>query len=344
MPVSKYPMPPVRLRSFLRRGGSALAGLVTLGAAFVFPRAEAADPAAHEKREPIRPIPLGVQADPVKAALGKRLFNDSRLSHDNTVSCASCHDLQAGGSDGRKFSLGIHGAEGTINAPTVFNSAGNFKQFWDGRAATLEAQIDGPVHAADELGSNWPEIVGKLQGDADYVASFRKIYADGLQPENIKNAIAEFERTLNTPNSRFDRYLRGEQSALSSEEKEGYQKFKAYGCASCHQGVYIGGNMFATLGAMDDDYFTNRGGVTAADNGRFNVTKDEEDRHVFKVPSLRNVARTAPYFHDGSAKTLERAVSVMARYQLGERIPAEDVQKLVKFLETLTGEYEGRPL
>lgn len=343
MPVSKYPMPTTYPRFLLRCGGLALAGLAMLGTASVLPPAKAAEPPAQGRNEPIRPIPLGVQVDPVKAAVGKRLFNDPRLSHDNTVSCANCHNLRAGGSDGRKFSLGIHGAEGTINAPTVFNSAGNFKQFWDGRAATLEAQIDGPVHAADELGSNWPEIIGKLEGDPDYVAAFQKIYADGLRPENIKNAIAEFERTLSTPNSRFDRYLRGDQTALSSEEKEGYQKFKTYGCSSCHQGVYIGGNMFATLGAMDD-YFADRGEATTADNGRFNVTKDEEDRHVFKVPSLRNVARTAPYFHDGSAKTLERAVSVMARYQLGERIPAEDVQKLVKFLETLTGEYEGQPL
>jgi cytochrome c peroxidase len=295
------------------------------------------------KREPIRPIPLEVQVDWKKAALGKRLFQDVRLSHDNTLSCASCHDLAKGGVDGRKHSLGIQGAEGELNAPTVFNSGANFKQFWDGRVVTLEEQVDGPVQAKAEMGSTWPEILGKLQADAGYVAAFREVFANGLQVENVRSAIAEFERTLITPNSRFDKYLRGDETALSSEEKEGYQKFKAYGCASCHQGVNVGGNLFATLGAMYD-YFGERDEVTKVDYGRFNVTKNEEDRFAFKVPSLRNVARTAPYFHDGSAKTLERAVIVMGRYQLGERIPAEDVQKIVRFLETLTGEYEGKPL
>ena len=159
----------------------------------------------------------------------------------------------------------------------------------------------------------------------------------------MKNALAEFERTLSTPNSRFDKFLRGDDKALTSAEKEGYQKFKSYGCVSCHQGVNVGGNMFATLGTMDD-YFADRGNVTKADYGRFNVTGKEEDRHVFKVPSLRNVARTGPYLHDGSARTLERAVSIMSRYQLGRQIPPDDLDLIVKFLETLTGEYEGRPL
>lgn len=303
----------------------------------------ATEPLVRGKREPIRPIPLQVEVDLKKANLGKRLFHDPRLSHDNSVSCASCHNLATGGVDGRKFSVGIHHTEGTINAPTVFNSALNFKQFWDGRAATLEEQVDGPISNPAEMDSSWPEIIGKLAADPSYVAAFKDAYPEGLRKETIKHAIAEFERTLATPNSRFDKFLRGDLSALNTEEKEGYQKFKAYGCVSCHQGVNLGGNMFATLGAMDD-YFADRGQPTKGDQGRFNVTSDEEDRYVFKVPSLRNVARTAPYLHDGSAKTLERAVIVMARYQLGQHMPPEDAQKIVRFLETLTGEYGGQPL
>lgn len=164
-----------------------------------------------------------------------------------------------------------------------------------------------------------------------------------MQRENVKDAIAEFERSLSTPNSRFDRWLRGDDNAITAEELEGYRKFKSYGCVSCHQGVNIGGNMFETLGAVRE-YFAERGNVSKADLGRFNVTGKEEDRHVFKVPSLRNVALTSPYFHDGSAKTLDEAVRVMARYQLGRPLPDADAALLVKFLQTLTGEYNGRRL
>jgi len=176
-----------------------------------------------------------------------------------------------------------------------------------------------------------------------YVASFNAIFSDGIQIRNIKSVIAEFERSLITPNSRFDKFLRGDDSALSAKEKEGYRKFKSYGCASCHQGVNAGGNMFETLGAMAD-YFAARGNVTKADYGRFNVTGNEEDRFVFKVPSLRNVALTAPYLHDGSAKRLEDAVDVMGKYQLGQALSSEDIDEIVSFLRTLTGEFEGKAL
>jgi cytochrome c peroxidase len=302
-------------------------------------------PGAHapKDREPIKPIPLEVSVDAPKAALGRALFHEPKLSHDNTVSCASCHDLRKGGTDQRSHSLGINQFEGTINAPTVFNSGGNFKQFWDGRAATLEAQIDGPILSPKEMGSTWDEVLGKLRATPAYVTAFKNVYPDGIQPQNIRNAIAEFERSLITPKSRFDQFLRGADSALTDDEKEGYRKFKSYGCTSCHQGVNIGGNMFETLGTMAD-YFADRGNITNADNGRFNVTGREEDRYVFKVPSLRNIALTGPYFHDGSVATLEKAVAVMGRYQLGQRLSPQDVEQIVKFLKSLTGEYEGKPL
>jgi cytochrome c peroxidase len=293
--------------------------------------------------EPILPIPLDVEVNEKKVALGEKLFNEPQLSRDNTVSCATCHVLSKGGTDLRPHSVGINGGRGEINAPTVFNSGFNFKQFWDGRAETLEEQIDGPTHNEKEMGTTWAEITGKLAASPDYTAAFAELYPDGIQSRNVKDAIAEFERSLSTPNSRFDRFLRGDAQALTDEEKEGYQLFKAYGCVSCHQGINIGGNMFQKFGVMDN-YFADRGGITRADLGRFNVTADEADRYVFKVASLRNVALTPPYFHDGSAKRLEDAVSVMGRYQLGRPLSPDEVRLLVGFLKTLSGEYKGKSL
>jgi cytochrome c peroxidase len=318
-----------------------LAGMTRLWSAF--PAAQTPETPAPKEREPIKPIPFDVSVDARKAALGQALFHEPKLSHDNSISCASCHDLPRGGTDRRTHSLGANQVEGTINAPTVFNSGGNFKQFWDGRATTLEEQIDGPVLSPTEMASTWGEVLGKLRATPAYAAAFKEVYRDGIQPQNIRNAIAEFERSLITPKSRFDQFLRGDDAALTADEKEGYRKFKSYGCTSCHQGVNVGGNMFETLGTMAD-YFADRGTITKADHGRFNVTGREEDRYVFKVPGLRNVAVTAPYFHDGSVETLEKAVAVMGRYQLGQRLSPEDVEQIVKFLKTLTGEYEGKPL
>lgn len=304
------------------------------------PRQESIAPGS---REPITPIVRAADLDAGKVALGRALFHEPRLSRDNTISCASCHDLGKGGADSRAYSIGIDQAHGTVNAPTVFNSALNFRQFWDGRAATLEEQVDGPIHHAAELRSTWSAVLEKLRAAPEYVAAFAKLYPDGIVPQNIRNAIAEFERSLATPDARFDNYLRGDATALTEEEKAGYRKFKELGCASCHQGVNVGGNIFAPLGALAD-YFGERGGVSQADYGRFNVTGREEDRFVFKVPGLRNVVRTAPYLHDGSVKRLEDAVRIMGRYQLGRELPAQDVEQIVKFLRTLTGEYEGKPL
>jgi cytochrome c peroxidase len=293
--------------------------------------------------EPIKPISADPSIDARKVALGEQLFHDKRLSKDNSLSCASCHNLSKGGVDGLVSSIGIGGAKGPINAPTVFNSSLNFRQFWDGRAASLEEQAAGPVHNPKEMGSNWVEVLAKLASDDALVSRFKAVYGDGLQAKNIQDAIATFERSLTTPNSRFDKCLKGDKSALSANEVRGYQLFKAYGCVACHQGVNMGGNMFQTFGVMGD-YFRSRGNVTDADLGRYNVTKADADKHVFKVPSLRNVALTAPYFHDGSAATLNDAVEVMFRYQLGRSAPAKDKEAIVQFLQTLTGEYNGKPL
>jgi cytochrome c peroxidase len=175
------------------------------------------------------------------------------------------------------------------------------------------------------------------------VSAFKGAYTDGLQSKNIQSAIAEFQRTLATPNSKFDKYLRGDKNALNADEQKGYQLFKNYGCIACHQGVNVGGNMYQVFGVMGD-YFKQRGNMTEADLGRYNVTKNDADKHMFKVPSLRNVAVTAPYFHDGSVKTLPEAVEVMFRYQLGRSAPQSEKDLIVKFLQTLTGEYKGKSL
>jgi cytochrome c peroxidase len=288
------------------------------------------------------PLLPATVANAEKAALGQRLFFDKRLSHDNSLSCASCHDLAHGGADQRATAIGIGGQQGSINTPTVFNADLNIAQFWDGRAATLEEQAAGPVHNPLEMGSNWQEVQDKLSRDAGYVQSFAQLYTRGITGASMVDAIATFERTLRTPGSRLDLFLQGDTAALNTQEKSGYQLFLDYGCASCHQGAGLGGNMFQRFGVMED-YYQNRASIPS-DLGRFNVTQRPEDRHVFKVPSLRNVALTAPYFHDGSARTLDDAVLVMGRYQLGRQFQPREVADIAAFLNTLTGTWQGLAL
>ncbi len=287
--------------------------------------------------EPIQPLPQRVDLDRGKVELGRKLFHDASLSRNNTVACASCHNLNTGGVDRQYRSIGIGGAIGDLNTPTVLNSAFNFRQLWDGRASSLEDQIDGPIQNPKEMGSTWAEVVSRLKNKPEYIKAFQDVYKSDIDPTKIKDAIAIFERSLVTPDARFDQYLKGDSKAISAAEVNGYQKFKSYGCIACHQGMNVGGNMFQTMGIMGD-YFKDRGtAISNSDLGKFNTTGREADKHVFKVPSLRNVELTSPYFHDGSAKTLEQAVRVMAKYQLGRKIPQEDVDLIVQFLKTLTG-------
>lgn len=303
----------------------------------------AAPLAAAPLDEPIRPLPAGTAQDPERAEIGRLLFHDRRLSGKGTISCASCHDLDKGGADGRPSALGPNGEPLGVNTPTVFNAAFNFRQFWNGRADSLEAQIDAVVQNPAEMGARWDDVVARIGADPDYRRRFAAAYADGVSKANIQNAIASYERTLITPDSRFDRYLRGEPGALSEAEQAGYAKFKQYGCIACHQGVNVGGNMFQKFGVMRDYFAARRAGASPADAGRYQVTGQESDRHVFKVPSLRNVALTAPYFHDGSAATLEEAVDVMFRYQLGRLAAPQDKAAIVAFLRTLTGKAVAKP-
>lgn len=288
--------------------------------------------------EPIQPLPLKVTLDPNKVALGKMLFFDTRLSRDNTIACANCHNLSQGGTDNRPVPTGINGSQGKVNTLSVFNAAYNIAWFWDGRATSLADQVDGPIHNSTEMGTTWMALTLKLEQLQEYTTPFNQLYEDGITEENIKDAIINFEKSLITPNARFDKYLRGDTDAINTNEKKGYQLFKDYGCIACHQGMNIGGNMFQVFGVAKN-YFERRGNITQADLGRFNVTGRNEDRHRFRVPSLRNVALTAPYFHDGSAETLEQAVHIMAEYQLGRTISNTDVALIINFLNTLTGEY-----
>jgi cytochrome c peroxidase len=287
-------------------------------------------------REPLSPLPQPQKFDPKLVALGRRLFDEKRLSSDNTVACSSCHDLANGGDDGQPRSRGVQGRTGSVNAPTVYNAALNFALFWDGRAKTLEEQASGPVTNPLEMNSSWSDILVKLRRDPGYVSSFAEVFPDSVTPENVEGAIAVFERTLLTRGSAFDRWLEGDPLALGPEEKEGYETFKSVGCIACHQGANVGGNMFQRFGVLGD-YFQDRGNVTEADYGRFNVTHNEADRFVFRVPSLRNVESTAPYFHDGSAQTLPQAIQVMAKYQLGRSLSDRQVAVIGAFLKSLSG-------
>ena len=293
--------------------------------------------------EPIQPIPLHLSLNKKKVALGDKLFHESQLSHNNNISCASCHNLSTGGVDRLVRSVGGNREITAVNSPTVFNSAFNFKLDWNGQFETLEDHIGGAINTPDRMDSNWAEVIEKLKKSPDYVKAFDQLYDEGITDETIKDAIATFERSLYTPNSRFDQFLRGNNQAITAAEKEGYRLFKTYGCVSCHQGVIIGGNLLQKFGIMGD-YFGDRGKITKADFGRFNVTGKEEDRYVFKVPGLRNITLTPPYFHDGSAETLKQAIAVMAKYQLGRELSTEKIDLIIKFLTTLTGEYQGKPL
>ena len=295
--------------------------------------------------EPVWPIPRSLGADAAKVKLGSILYHHTALSGDGTVSCATCHPLDKAGVDALQTSTGIRKQKGDINAPTVFNAAFNAKQFWDGREDTLEQQAGGPPMNPVEMdGVSWEKIAKRLEADSAFSAEFKKVYPDGFTQKNITDAIAVFERTLITPDSPFDRYLKGDKGALTQEELKGYELFKQANCAVCHSGENLGGQTFEYMG-LRRDYFKDRGNVGKInDKGRYSHTKDERDMHKFKTPTLRNVALTAPYFHDGSTQSLRQAVEIMAKYQRGVSLSDAEIDYVVKFLESLTGEYNGKKL
>lgn len=296
--------------------------------------------------EPVRPIVGEPEVNPLKVELGYALFHDPRLSVDNTISCASCHSLQTGGVDNHQYSHGVEQRLGGVNAPTVYNAVYNFVQFWDGRAMTLADQAAGPpLNPVEMASTSFDEIIEKLQGDKRYVEMFQTLYpSQGITEATITDAIEEFERTLITPNSQFDKWLLGDNEALTAEQLRGYELFKENGCATCHVGVNLGGESYELMG-LRRHYFQERGmELTEEDNGRFKQTQDERDRHRFKVPGLRNVELTWPYYHDGSRVTMDEAVRDMALYQGDVELEASEVEAIVAFLRSLTGEYKGQKL
>lgn len=288
--------------------------------------------------EPILPIPKSVPYNAEKAALGEKLFFDPILSKNYTVSCVSCHNITEGGADGKSVSTGIHNANGTMNAPTVLNAVFNFTQFWNGRAKNLSEQALGPIHNPVEMGLSTKEAARRLQSDPLYRNAFSTIIGQrDINENDIAMMIAEYEKTLITPNGKFDLYLRGK-TTLSPKELEGYQLFKTLGCVSCHNGVNVGGNSYQKMGAI-----ISIERKTKIDD-RYALTHRERDKNVFKVPTLRNIALTAPYFHDGSAATLREAISKMSYHNLGLKLSEKEIDTLVAFLNTLTGKLSQKEL
>tara|TARA_R110002167_G_scaffold70307_2_gene198056 strand:+ start:5707 stop:6702 length:996 start_codon:yes stop_codon:yes gene_type:complete len=283
--------------------------------------------------EPIQPIEPVANVNLAEVELGKKLYFDPRLSKSGFISCNSCHNLSMGGTDNLKTSIGHNWQQGPINSPTVLNSSMNIAQFWDGRAADLKAQAGGPIANPGEMAFTHTLAVDVLKSIPPYVAEFKRVFGtDTLTIDQVTDAIAAFEKTLVTPNSRFDQWLLGDTGAISVDEKAGYALFKNSGCVACHNGPAVGGNSFQKMGL-----------VAAYDTknpakGLAGVTGKDADRFKFKVPTLRNVELTYPYFHDGEAETLTEAVDLMGRLQLGRKFSAEENARVVAFLKTLTGE------
>jgi cytochrome c peroxidase len=277
-----------------------------------------------DSQEPLTPIPQPPPADPRKLALGERLFGDTRLSADGNFSCSSCHDIRTNGADRRTSAGGHDGSSPPFNTLTVFNAALSFRLTWEGRYRDLESQAEASIENPANMHSSVADLVRKLNADPRMIRQFRAVYGRAPDRDNFMDALVTFERSLLTPGSRFDRWLEGDTSALTSGELEGYRLFKALGCVACHQGVNVGGNLFGRLGI-------------------FHHLASAPVR-TMRVPSLRNVAATGPYFHDGSAATLDQAVRRMATAQLNQNLTDDQVASLVSFLNTLTGTYRGKPV
>lgn len=289
--------------------------------------------AANVRDEPITPIEPYVSERPELVQLGEKLWFEPRLSMSGIISCNTCHNLSRGGTDNLATSIGHKWAPGPVNAPTVLNSSLAIAQFWDGRAATLQEQAGGPIEAGVEMSMPHTLALDVLNSIPGYVAEFEAVFGSGeIDMEKVTAAIAEFEETLVTPNSRFDLWLKGDDNAITSEELAGYQLFKESGCTACHNGEAAGGTSYQRMGLVRP-YVS-----TSPVEGRYAVTGNDADRFSFKVPTIRNVEYTYPYFHDGQAKTLEESVDIMGQLQLGRYYTEEEIDKIVAFLKTLTGD------
>ncbi|NWF66908.1 MAG: c-type cytochrome, partial [Campylobacterales bacterium] len=257
------------------------------------------------------------------------LFFEPKLSLDGTISCANCHNLEKGGDDNLQFSIGINGSVGAINAPTVYNSIYNFRQFWNGRAKNLYEQAVGPIENPIEMNNSFKNVIEFLKNEDKYKNKFLKLYKDGVTKDNIVDSIVEFEKSLVTLDAPFDLYLKGDSKAIDINAQKGYELFLSKGCISCHNGINIGGNLYQKFGVVNDKKSENF--------GRYEITKNERHRYFFKVPTLRNIELTYPYFHDGSVNSLYESIDIMAKYQLGIALKNEEIELIIAFLKTLTG-------
>lgn len=289
--------------------------------------------------EPIQPIPLTLHVDQRLAKLGEKLFNDRQLEKTGRISCAHCHDLTKGGADAKRSPESLNNPTGSNNTLSIFNVAFNKRYYWTNRFESLDHQLD---DAIGELGLTWKELQADLNHKADYITLFHRVFPDGITIPNIKQAFIAYERSLITPNSRFDQYLRGNKQALDHTEQKGYTLFKSYGCIACHQGINLGGNLSIALSELYREKHIFKADNIPKDHNSISLT--ERGDTIIRVPSLRNVAITAPYFHDGSAATLELAVIKMAGDQSQLPIPYGEIKMIVAFLNTLTGEYNGKAL
>ena len=308
------------------RGRAIAIFLLVLGGLQISPAPSASFEQAQDwnslAEEPITPVPEPPSIDPLKIKLGERLFGDPRLSHDNSRNCSSCHDLGTNGASTRNLDVGLDGSTLSLNTLTLFNSTLNFRFGWEGKLRTLELDVKATLESPRIMATSMSELVEKFAADPDMLRQFMAAYGGGPDAANIVDAIVSFERTLVTPGSRFDRWLAGDAAALSTSELEGYRLFKSLGCVSCHQGVNIGGNLFQR-------------------HGIFHPLASPKPE-ILRVPSLRNVAATPPYFHDGSTQTLDDAVRKMGLAQLNATLTDQQVQAIVAYLQTLTGNYRGR--
>jgi len=289
---------------------------------------------------PILPLAGATNLPTAKVALGRQLFHSTALSGAmRKVSCATCHPLDQGGTRGMVQENTGDGGSDQYDVPTVFNSAQHFAFFWSGRAQSLEAAVQSSIRSKNVMDASWSEVLSNLEASGDFTAAFNAVYPeDGISEASVEDALVTFLESLATPNAAFDRWLNGE--SLPPRALEGYTLFKEIGCARCHQGVAAGGNMYASF----QGYIEQKATIRTPDFGRYNVTNNEAHKYQFKVPSLRNVAVTAPYFHDGGAENLKDAVDAMAIHQLGRDLTSGEIDLIVTFLESLTGWYDERIL
>ncbi len=292
--------------------------------------------AQQDQNTAILPIPNPPNLDVNKVELGKTLFKANLFAKNTAFSCNSCHILKRGGVDNLPTYVGINRTVGLFNTPTVYNASLNFRQFWNGRAKTIEDVVEDHVKDPTIFANDWPTIVERIKAIPEIDKAFKESYNHEISAATIKDAFNVYLQTLLTPQSPFDRYLQGDKSALTADELKGFQLFKSYGCITCHQGPNVGGNLYQKLGIYKD-YFAGKTNISKADLGLFNVTGKPEDKYVFRVPSLRNVTLTAPYLHDGSASTLDEVIQLMGVYQVGQTIQPFDVPYIAKFLHSLSG-------